>query len=237
MRYPGPEPIFRHQLEPFLNRSDAMPNPDSSQLPSTREQIVALLLRDGRTVAELAEELDLSRNAVRAQLTALERDGLVEVVRRERGGVGKPPFVYELTLQGERFFPRAYGKLFRVFLDAVSSELDETRVEEILREAGRRLAHPHRPAPELGLSGRIARATAVVEKLGARVELDEADGRVVIRGFSCPLAEVVCERPEACALLETVLAEILGVPVEEACDKGPRPRCRFLLPRDVSGAD
>lgn len=211
-----------------------MPNPDSSQLPSTREQIVALLLRDGRTVAELAAELDLSRNAVRAQLTALERDGLVEVVRRERGGVGKPPFVYELTLQGERFFPRAYGRLLRVFLEAAGSQLDEARVEEILREAGRRLAERHRAGPDLDLSERIALATGVVEELGGMVELDEVDGRVVIRGFSCPLAEVVRERPEACTVLETMLSEILDVSVEEDCDRGPRPRCRFLLARDMS---
>jgi predicted ArsR family transcriptional regulator len=200
--------------------------------PTTRDQVVALLLREGRTVTQLAEELDLSLTAVRAHLTALEAEGLVEVVRRERGGVGKPPFVYELTLEGERFFPRAYGELFGSFLEAAGSHLGRERVVEILRDAGRRLARSHRPSGDLDAADRVAVAIGLVEELGGRVELSEEEGALVVRGFSCPLAEVVRARPDACVMLETLLSEILGAPVEEFCDKGPRPRCRFRVRRE-----
>ena len=40
---------------------------------STRNRIVALLRRGERSVEELAESLGLTDNAVRAQLSALER--------------------------------------------------------------------------------------------------------------------------------------------------------------------
>ena len=46
-------------------------------LASTRGRIIALLRPSSRTVNELAEALELTDNAVRAHLTALERDGLV----------------------------------------------------------------------------------------------------------------------------------------------------------------
>ena len=58
---------------------------------TTRGQIVLLLRQEVRTVAELAEALELTDNAVRAHLATLERD---RFVRRagERPGFRKPHF-------------------------------------------------------------------------------------------------------------------------------------------------
>lgn len=209
--------------------------PPGSGPSSTREEIVARLLRRGMTVAGLAEELGLSRNAVRAQLTALERDGLAVVARRDRGGVGKPAFIYELTPEGALYFPRAYAKLFGIFLEAAGARLGDASAERLLREAGRMAAERYQPPADMELAQRIAVAKEVVEELGGMVELREDAEGVVIQGYSCPLAEVVSERPEACLLLETMLGEILQVPVEEMCEKGPRPRCRFLLRAERAG--
>lgn len=47
---------------------------------STRGRIIMLLRRASRTVEEVAQELDLTDNAVRAHLTTLERDGLGSAV-------------------------------------------------------------------------------------------------------------------------------------------------------------
>ena len=62
---------------------------------TTRGRIVALLRRGERSVEELATALDLTDNAVRAQLTQLEHDGVVRVVGTRRDGtVGKPATLY-----------------------------------------------------------------------------------------------------------------------------------------------
>jgi len=45
---------------------------------STRGKIATLLRRASRTVEELIQALDITGNAVRAQLAVLERDGLVQ---------------------------------------------------------------------------------------------------------------------------------------------------------------
>src|SRR5215468_2499006 len=73
---------------------------------STRGRLVALLRRDVRTVDELAQQLGLTDNAVRAHLAALERDGWV-VSRgvRHSGSSGKPATIYELTPDAEVLFP------------------------------------------------------------------------------------------------------------------------------------
>ena len=44
---------------------------------STRGRIVTLLRRRGQTVDDLAAEVELTNNGVRAHLATLERDGLV----------------------------------------------------------------------------------------------------------------------------------------------------------------
>jgi hypothetical protein len=62
-----------------------------------------LLRRSGRTVEELARELGLTDNGVRAHPAILERDGIVwqrGSVRRGSGG-GKLAYVYELTSEAD----------------------------------------------------------------------------------------------------------------------------------------
>lgn len=54
---------------------------------SIRGRIVALLRRAGRTVDELTQALDLTDNAVRAHLAALERDGMVRSKARAKVAV------------------------------------------------------------------------------------------------------------------------------------------------------
>jgi predicted ArsR family transcriptional regulator len=50
---------------------------DRNFFESTRGRVVTLLRRSGRTVEELARELGLTDNGVRAHLATLERDGVV----------------------------------------------------------------------------------------------------------------------------------------------------------------
>src|SRR5436189_4171855 len=83
-------------------------NWNQSFLESTRGRIVTLLRRNNRTVEELAQELALTDNAVRAHLATLERDGIVQQ-RGARRGSGKPSYIYELTPEAEYLFPKAYG--------------------------------------------------------------------------------------------------------------------------------
>src|SRR5439155_23915481 len=51
---------------------------DERFFASTRGKIIILLRRSSRTVKQLAEALSVTENAVRAQLTVLQRDGLIQ---------------------------------------------------------------------------------------------------------------------------------------------------------------
>jgi hypothetical protein len=62
----------------------------------------------------------------------------------------------------------------------------------------------------------------VLNELGGLAELEEHDGGFVIRGYSCPLAGVTPDHPEARRMAETLAIELAGVPVHERCDRGAR---------------
>ena len=195
---------------------------------STRGQIVTLLRRSGRTVEDLAGALDLTDNGVRAHLAVLERDGIVRQrgsVRRSSGG-GKPAYVYELTQEGEDLFPKAYEPTLRRLLDVLANQLGPEESEALLRLVGRRLAGEHSVRTN-DARARLESAVEVFNELGGLAELEERDGVLVIRGYSCPLAGVSPDHPEVCRMAETLITELAGVPVYEHCDRGERPRCCF----------
>jgi predicted ArsR family transcriptional regulator len=190
--------------------------------------VVTLLRRAGFTVDELARELDLTNNGVRAHLAVLERDGIVRQrgsVRRSSGG-GKPAYVYELTQEGENLFPKAYEPALRRLLDILSERLGSEESEALLKSVGRRLAEEHSVRTN-DAHARLESAVEIFNELGGLAELQERDGTLVIRGYSCPLAGVTLDHPEVCRMAETLITELAGVPVYEHCDRGERPRCCF----------
>ncbi len=208
-------------------------NRDEKFFESTRGQIVTLLRRSGRTVEDLARALDLTDNGVRAHLAILERDGIVRQrgsVRRSSGG-GKPAYVYELTPEAEDLFPKAYEPALRRLLDVLSERLGSEESEALLRSVGRRLAEEHSVQADAadGTHARLEAATDVLNELGGLAELEERDGALLIRGYSCPLAGVSPDHPEVCRMAETLIAELADVPVHERCDRGERPRCCFEI--------
>jgi predicted ArsR family transcriptional regulator len=199
-------------------------------LATTRGRIVGLLRGEPRTVNDLAAAVGLTDNAVRAHLTTLERDGLVRQ-SGSRPGFRKPNLTYELTAEAGQLFPKPYAAVLQQFLAVLGERLGPTEVEAVLREVGRRLA--------AGLSDevtaadvreRVAQAAAVLGELGGLAKVEEADGGLVIRGSDCPVAAVVAGHPAGCRLAETLLSELVGVPVVERCQRDGPLRCAFQIP-------
>ena len=175
-------------------------NWDEKYFESTRGRIVTLLRRSGRTVEELARAVDLTDNGVRGHLAVLERDGVIRqrgTVRRGSGG-GKPAYVYELTAEAEELFSKAYEPALGALLEVLAERLGSEGSEALLRSAGRRLAEGRTTVPTDGSRARLEAAAGVLDELGGLAELEEEDGTLVIRGYSCPLATVTSDHPEVC---------------------------------------
>ena len=198
-------------------------------LTSTRGRVVQLLRRGEAPVSELAAALELTDNAVRAHLTTLERDGLVQEAGK-RPGVRKPETLYALTPEAEQLFPKAYHLLLNVLLDVLGERLPQDEIDALLRGVGQRIAAAQRAAmPEADLRTRVSQAVEVLKDLGGLAELEERDERFVICGLSCPLADVAVHHPEVCLLAEALLSELTGTPVQQRCEHDDRPRCVFEI--------
>lgn len=196
-------------------------------LASTRGRLIALLRHDARTVDELATELGLTDNAVRAHLASLERDGLVQQhgVRRG-GGVGKPAYDYALTADAEQIFPRPYASVLNEVLDSLDAQTSHDEIRLMMREIGGRMAQGYQPG-QGDVRSRLEAATEALNQLGGLAELDQGPDGFHIQGYGCPLAAVVGEHPEACHIAEAFVSEVAGVPVRECCNREGAPRCRF----------
>ena len=170
----------------------------------------------------------MTPTAVRAHLAALEWDGLVHQ-HSERRGSRKPSAVYDLTQTAEELFPKAYGQLLDQLLKVLQRRMPPEEVETLLREVGRHIAAQWKlPPGELRV--RLEAAAELLNELGGLMEREAGEKTFSIRGYRCPFAALVREHPEVCRLAETLLSELVGVPMQEHCLRtGPVP-CRFVAP-------
>ncbi|HKG61050.1 MAG TPA: ArsR family transcriptional regulator [Pyrinomonadaceae bacterium] len=206
---------------------------DKRFFDSTRGQIVTLLRSAPCTVEELAGKLNLTDNAVRAHLATLERDGLVRQSGLRRGP-RKPHFTYVLTEAADRLFPKAYDALLNQLIAVLKTRLEPAEIEDVLREVGRALAAEASTGQVGSLESRVQIALKVLEAIGGAAEVEQHGDKLVIAASGCPLAAAVAVHPEVCRLAETLVAEIVKVPVEERCDREGRPKCRFELSQKES---
>ena len=196
---------------------------------TTRGQIVAELRRGSRTVEDLRQTLGITDNAVRAHLSVLERDGIAHQVSTRPSG-RRPAVVYELTEAAERNFSQAYMPVLTRLVESLSERMPADELEIILRDVGERLAR-EQPSLTGTLRERAEGAAAVLTGLGGLAEVEETESGLTIRGYSCPLADAVRSHPSTCQATRALVSELVGAEVEEECDKGDRPRCRFHIER------
>ena len=197
---------------------------------STRGRIVILLRRGVSTVEELANQLELTDNAVRAHLATLERDGLIERRGMQRGS-RKPHFAYTLTIDAEQLFPKAYSTLLNLLLTALKDRLAPEELQSVLQAVAGSLSASQTPgAIDESIESRAQRAVAQLEVLGGAPEIKAEEDKLFIKSLSsCPFAATTSEHPEICHLAEVLLSDVSGLKVEERCLRGDSPQCTFEI--------
>jgi predicted ArsR family transcriptional regulator len=200
-------------------------------LETTRGRVAEILQRGPATVEQLASTLDLTPNAVRAQLIVMERDGLV----RRAGlvpGATRPSHTFELTPALEQLLSRAYVPLLTHLVSAFAQGLPPDELALLMRQTGKSLADDVTGGKRLtgDLPARAKKANAFLnQELGAITELTRQNGAFVIQGYGCPLAAITDKEPTVCLAVESLLREMIGVEVRECCNRDGRPRCCFEI--------
>lgn len=199
-------------------------------LDTTRGRIVTLLRTKALTVDDLATQLGLTANAVRSQLTAMERDGLVRRAGR-RPGTTRPSHIFELMPEVEHLLSRAYIPLLSQLVQTFANRLSREQMEALLRQTGkalgRELSAGRRPSGTL--RSRVTLASQLLnEQLGALTHV-EKNGGFVIRGVSCPLSALTGKHPGVCLAMESLVGEVVGATTHQCCVRNGRPRCCFKI--------
>jgi predicted ArsR family transcriptional regulator len=202
-------------------------------LDTTRGRIVTLLQAHPLTTDQLAAQLALTANAIRAQLTAMERDGLVRRSGR-RPGATRPSQIFELTPAVEHLLSRAYIPLLSQLVQTFAENLPSDQLEALLRQTGKALGQQlFDGRVRTGtIEARAALASEVLnEQLGAVTRV-EKNGSFVIRGDGCPLSALTGKHEGVCLAMESLVSEIVGAPTHQCCVRDERPRCCFEIAAD-----
>jgi predicted ArsR family transcriptional regulator len=198
---------------------------------NSRRRIVQLLRGGGLTVDEIAAQLGLSHNAVRVQLTSMERDGLVHHARSERRTT-RPSHIFELTDDTRQGLSRAYIPFLTHLVGVIAGQQAPKEVAALMRDVGRSLAGALRARTVSSgpLAERAAAASVTLnEELGAVTRVESLNSHFVIRGHGCPLAAVTEHHPVACLAIEAFLAEMTNTRVRECCSRQQPPQCCFEI--------
>jgi DeoR family suf operon transcriptional repressor len=204
-----------------------VPPPKPSSLSGTRGQIIDLLRRSALTANEIAAKLDLTHNAVRNHLTALQRDGLVREAGLRRGGT-RPPTVYDLVPRADSVFSRAYIPFVAQLLAVLGERMSRPELDDLMLTVGHRLAAEW-PRLQGDLRQRVEAASLLLQELGALTEVQDWNGGFILRGYGCLLGEAVHGRPEVCRAMESLIAHLVDARVRECCERNEHPRCCFEI--------
>jgi len=140
---------------------------------TTRGKIVSELRRRGSaSAADLASQFGLSPNAVRQQLTILERDGLVAETSVRRGPT-KPTYEFSLTSEADRLFPQAYDKMLSAVLREVRDQFGPPGVAKIFDGLSKRAIDRARlEITAAGPEEKVAQLTEMLQKNGVDPKKD-----------------------------------------------------------------
>lgn len=200
-------------------------------LDTSRGRIAELLQRGPGTVEHLASALRLTPNAVRAQLTVMERDGLVKRAGLVPGAT-RPSHTFELTPALEQLLSGAYIPLLTYMVRTFAEGLQRDQLDALMRQTGKSLANEFAGGKRLtgDLPTRVRKASEFLNnELGAVTHVVRQNGGFVLQGEGCPLAAITDKEPAVCVVVESLIRELVGASVHECCNRGGRPRCCFEI--------
>ncbi len=197
-----------------------------------QQDILKLMLenKEGVTVDELSQSLNISRNAVRQHLAVLERDGLV-LQFGARPSKGRPELLYGLANKGKEAFPRRYSWFAELLMTALINEVGHEGLNAKVAEMGNRVASELRAGRRTPASTAesIKELNVLMRDLGYSSKVVEDDaGELVIEASNCVFHDLASKHSEVCEFDLALMTTFTQSEVchEECMVRGGK-RCRF----------
>lgn len=210
-----------------------------------QRQLLKLLRRSkpGLSVDELSKGLEITRNAVRQHLAALEGSGFVEGGGMRPSGGGRPQQLYVITERGEETFPRQYSWLAQLMVSSIQHEEGAENMGKRLNEIGAGVARQIRSEyPGLRThKEKVEKLAEVMDQLGYNAKNTTLPGgEPVIEADNCVFHRMAVKDVEICHLDMGLMETFTDSKVEHhECMARGGDVCRFRFkaqdePKDES---
>jgi predicted ArsR family transcriptional regulator len=203
-------------------------------LPEARRALLSALKQAGRsTIPRLAETLSVSTEAIRQQLTALQRRGWVVADcgpdETDARVPGRPPAEYCLAPLADDLFPKKYAALATTLFDQLSDE------ERTLADITDGTVNAVRAIEASGAADDRVDALRSIyhpEDPYTDVEKSERGYRLIER--NCPYLQFATERPQFCSTSVSALRRLMNAEVvREERFQDNDGRCVFHIYMDA----
>lgn len=201
-------------------------------MKSTRERILQTLLNHPRsTVLELAEAVGINAISVRHHINSLQADGLV-MADEERHGVGRPRLVYGLTEKGLERFPTRYLRLTNRLLDQMKESMPAAAINNLFTQMATDIAADYaNQIKNFTVEEKLEFIKDLLSQEGFSVEWERQDGEYHIHEITCPYYHVGQAHPEVCTVDQTLISEVLSIPVQKIhCLLRGDTHCTYVIP-------
>ncbi len=181
---------------------------------------------DGLTLDQLSGRLSISRNAVKQHLCVLEGLNAIGSHILPSGG-GRPCRAYTLSHAGKDLFPKQYALFSIMLLKTLSKNLEDDKLESMLKSIGRELALPFKDRVRQS-ENIIAEVTAIMSELGYETVLPNSNDANEINAKNCVFHDLAKENPKVCELDLALISTLLESEIEQTeCMAVGGHSCRF----------
>ncbi|MBI1240334.1 iron-sulfur cluster biosynthesis transcriptional regulator SufR [Umezakia ovalisporum] len=189
---------------------------------STKQDILEYLLKGSQATAfELAEVLDVSKQAIRRHLKDLEVEGLV-FYSSVQVGMGRPQHIYQLSRRGRSYLQLSlnhhqsdrYGEFAVSLLDTLAETVGRDQVSSILQKQWERKAEEYRYRLGNGsLKERVANLVDLRKGEGFMAEYyaveSSQDHSFIFIEHNCAISDVAESFPSICGHELEMFAAVL----------------------------
>ena len=188
---------------------------------------------------DLAAVLKISRMAVHKHLSVLQQRGLVEAIEN-RGRVGRPKMIYQLTSQSKTVFPKSYSAIATHALDFIEKNMGKEGVEKVLRERQSELFDQYyKRLRDMDFDMQVKELARLRDEEGymAESKRESKGGKIhVLLEYNCPIIHIAEKHWEACSIETELFEKLLGAEIETThrAAKGDAV-CKFMIKERKEG--
>src|SRR4051794_14694244 len=201
----------------------------------SRDRILDLLLtsEEPMPVQALGAALGISRNAAHQQVTALEREGLIERASAIRTK-GRPSQGFRLSAAGRATFPRQYALLARQLLEELSRHLGPDELRRAMGRIGASLADGLGSGIGVDPDERIPLIAGLMRELGYESKAVDGPDGPEIEAHNCVFHDLAMADSAICEVDLSLLRSLTGKAVEHRrCMARGERSCRFAFKPDA----